>query len=57
MYISIITTIKDDSLGIYPTIKSILNQSIYSNIEYIIVDASRKKKTSMIIADLIKKKI
>lgn len=56
MYISIITTIKDDSLGIYPTIKSILNQSIYSNIEYIIVDASRKKKTSMIIADLIKKK-
>ena len=30
MYISIITTIKDDSLGIYPTIKSILNQSIYT---------------------------
>ena len=56
MYISIITTIKDDSLGIYPTIKSILKQSIYSNIEYIIVDASRKKKTSMIIKDLIKKK-
>lgn len=56
MYISIITTIKDDPLGIYPTIKSVVNQSIFSNIEYIIVDASSKKNTPMIIADLIKKK-
>jgi len=44
MDISIVTTVKDDSLGIYPTIKSVINQSIFSNIEYIIVDASKKKK-------------
>lgn len=56
MLISIITTIKDDHLGIYSTIKSVINQSIFSNIEYIIVDASIKKKTTNIIVDLIKKK-
>lgn len=56
MLISIITTIKDDPLGIYATIKSVINQSIFSNIEYIIVDASMKKKTTKIIVDLIKKK-
>ena len=56
MHISIITTVKDNSLGIYPTIKSVINQSIFSNIEYIVVDASTQKKTPMIIADLIKKK-
>ena len=44
MDISIVTTVKDDPLGVYPTIKSVLNQSIFSNIEYIIVDASKKKK-------------
>lgn len=56
MDISIVTTVKDDPLGVYPTIKSVLNQSIFSNIEYIIVDASKKKKTTKIIAELIKKK-
>ena len=56
MLISIITTIKDDPLGIYATIKSVINQSIFSNIEYIIVDGSIKKKTTNIIVDLIKKK-
>ena len=56
MDISIVTTVKDDSLGIYPTIKSVINQSIFSNIEYIIVDASNKKKTTKIIGELIKKK-
>jgi hypothetical protein len=56
MLISVITTIKDDPLGIYATIKSVINQSIFSNIEYIIVDASIKKKTTNIIVDLIKKK-
>ena len=56
MDISIVTTVKDDSLGIYPTIKSVINQSIFGNIEYIIVDASTKKKTTKIIAELIKKK-
>jgi hypothetical protein len=56
MDISIVTTVKDDPLGIYPTIKSVLNQSIFSNIEYIIVDASTKKKTTKIITELIKKK-
>ena len=56
MDISIVTTVKDDSLGIYPTIKSVINQSIFGNIEYIIVDASTKKKTTKIIAELINKK-
>ena len=56
MDISIVTTVKDDPLGIYPTIKSVINQSIFSNIEYIIVDASKKQKTTKIIAELIKKK-
>jgi glycosyltransferase involved in cell wall biosynthesis len=56
MDISIVTTVKDDSLGIYPTIKSVINQSIFDNIEYIIVDASTKKKTTKIIAELIKNK-
>jgi hypothetical protein len=56
MDISIVTTVKDDPLGIYPTIKSVINQSIFSNIEYIIVDASKEKKTTKIIAELIKKK-
>ena len=56
MDISIVTTVKDDPLGVYPTIKSVLNQSIFSNIEYIIVDASKKKKTTKIITELIKKK-
>jgi hypothetical protein len=56
MDISIVTTVKDDPLGIYPTIKSVINQSIFGNIEYIIVDASTKKKTTKIIAELIKKK-
>jgi len=56
MDISIVTTVKDDSLGIYPTIKSVINQSIFSNIEYIIVDASKKKETTKIIGELIKKK-
>lgn len=56
MLISIITTIKDDPLGIYATIKSVINQSIFSKIEYIIVDSSIKKKTTNIIGDLIKKK-
>ena len=56
MDISIVTTVKDDPLGIYPTIKSVINQSIFSNIEYIIVDASKKKKTTKIIGELIKKK-
>ena len=56
MDISIVTTVKDDSLGIYPTIKSVINQSIFSNIEYIIVDSSNKKKTTKIIGELIKKK-
>jgi hypothetical protein len=56
MDISIVTTVKDDPLGIYPTIKSVINQSIFGNIEYIIVDASKKKKTTKIIAELIKKK-
>ena len=56
MDISIVTTVKDDPLGIYSTIKSVINQSIFSNIEYIIVDASKEKKTTKIIAELIKKK-
>ena len=56
MDISIVTTVKDDPLGIYPTIKSVINQSIFGNIEYIIVDASTKKKTTKIITELIKKK-
>ena len=56
MDISIVTTVKDDPLGIYPTIKSVINQSIFANIEYIIVDASTKKETTKIIAELIKKK-
>jgi hypothetical protein len=56
MEISIVTTVKDDPLGIYPTIKSVINQCIFANIEYIIVDASTKKKTTKIIAELIKKK-
>ncbi len=56
MDISIVTAVKDDPLGIYPTIKSVVNQSIFRNIEYIIVDASKKKKTTKIISELIKKK-
>ena len=56
MDISIVTTVKDDPLGIYATIKSVINQSIFSNIEYIIVDASKKKETTKIIGELIKKK-
>jgi hypothetical protein len=56
MDISIVTTVKDDPLGIYTTIKSVINQSIFGNIEYIIVDASTKKKTPKVIAELIKKK-
>jgi glycosyltransferase involved in cell wall biosynthesis len=56
MDISIITNVKDDPLGIYPTIKSVISQSIFGNIEYIIVDASTQKKTAKIIAELIKKK-
>jgi glycosyltransferase involved in cell wall biosynthesis len=55
MDISIVTTVKNDSLGIYPTIKSVINQSIFGDIEYIIVDASTNEKTTKIIAELIKK--
>ena len=54
MNISIITTVKDDTLGIYPTIKSVINQKIFKNIEYVIVDASTKKETSFIIRNIIK---
>jgi glycosyltransferase involved in cell wall biosynthesis len=56
MNISIITTVKNNPLGIIPTIKNIINQSIFKNIEYIIVDASTEKKTPLIIKSLIKNK-
>ena len=56
MDISIITTVKNNPLGIYPTIKSVMNQSIFGKIEYIIVDASTDTRTSVIIADLIRNK-
>lgn len=56
MNISIITTVKNNPLGIYATIKSVINQTIFKNIEYIIVDASTDVKTSVIISDLIKNK-
>ena len=56
MDISVITTVKNNPLGIYTTIKSVINQTVFAKIEYIIVDASTDKKTSIIIADLIKNK-
>jgi len=56
MDISIITTVKNNSLGIFPTIQSVLKQKNYKKIEYIIIDASTSPKTSMIIKDLIKNK-
>ena len=54
MHLSIITTVKNDSIGIYATIKSVLNQDFFRNVEYIIVDASSKNNVSLIINDLIK---
>ena len=54
MEISIITTVKNNPTGIYTTIKSIIRQSIFNQIEYIIVDASNDKITTRIIKKLIK---
>ena len=56
MLLSIITTVKDDPIGIYITIKSVLNQDFFKKTEYIIVDASSKNNVSLIINDLIKNK-
>ena len=52
MDISIITTVKNNPLGIYSTIKSVINQRNFKNIEYVIVDASTDKHTSLVINNL-----
>lgn len=56
MDISIITTVKNNPLGIYSTIKSVINQKNFENIEYVIVDASTDKHTSLVINNLLKDK-
>lgn len=56
MKISIITTVKNNPIGIYLTIKSVLNQSVFKKIEYIIVDASNDVNTNSLINQLIKAK-
>jgi len=56
MDISIITTVKNNPLGIYSTIKSVINQGNFKNIEYVIVDASTDKHTSLVINNLLKDK-
>ena len=56
MDISIITTVKNNPLGIYSTIKSVINQINFKNIEYVIVDASTDKHTSLVINNLLKDK-
>ena len=56
MDISIITTVKNNPLGIYSTIKSVINQRNFENIEYVIVDASTDKHTSFVINNLLKDK-
>lgn len=56
MEISIITAVKNDPIGIYATIKSVIDQTCFKKIEYIIVDASTDVKTRIVIAELIKNK-
>lgn len=56
MRISIVTTVKNDHLGIYQTIKNILLQTIFQDIDYVIVDASTDNITSLVIKNLIFKK-
>lgn len=54
MDLSIITTVKNDISGIYQSILSVIYQKTDLKFEYIIVDASDDKTTSLAIKDVIK---
>ena len=43
IFISIITLTKNDNLGFFRTLSSILNQNLYKRVELLILDGSNKK--------------
>ena len=53
--ISIITVVKNNKKGIEKTIKSVLSQSIFTDIQYIIIDSNSNDGTSNIISKYKKK--
>jgi len=53
--ISIITIVKNNKKGIKKTIKSVLGQNIFSDVEYIIIDSNSNDGTSNIISKFKKK--